>query len=97
MEQVSKTFNSSENVAIHVQSPLVKSRKIEELLKSKQKTTKVGYDAILQSVASEPTKAQSRWCDELSMPGIQWQTYYRIPFCCTIQTKLRSFQYKIYH
>ena len=69
---------------------IVKSLKIEELLKSKQKTTKVAYNAILQSVASEPTKAQTRWCDELSIPDIEWKTYYRIPFCCTVQTKLQS-------
>ena len=51
----------------------------------------------MQSMATEPTKAQSRWCDELSMPNIEWKTYYCIPFCCTVQTKLQSFQYKIYH
>lgn len=75
----------------------VKSLKIEELLKSKQKTTKVTYNAILQSVASKPIKAQRRWCDELSIPNIKWETYYCIPFNCTVQTKLQSFQYKIFH
>ena len=29
--------------------------------------------------------------EELSMPNIEWKTYYYIPFCCTVQTKLQSF------
>ena len=67
---------------------IVKSLKIEELLnQNKKKTTKIAYNAILQSVAFEPTKkAQRRWCGEVCMPDIEWKTSYRIPFCCTVQT-----------
>ena len=31
------------------------------------------------------------------LPNIDWKSTHKIPFSCTIQTKLQSFQYKIFH
>ena len=31
------------------------------------------------------------------LPNIDWKSTYKLPFSCTVQTKLQSFQYRILH
>ena len=42
-------------------------------------------------------KVQGKWNNLLSSPVEDWSTYYNIPFSCTSASKLRSFQYRIFH
>ena len=76
----------------------VSSKKLEEIF-TKKKCTKITYSAILQTVASKPRKTRSRWTMDPSgyLPNIDWKSTYKIPFYCTVQTKLKSFQYRILH
>ena len=76
----------------------VSSKKLEEIF-TKKKCTKITYSAILQTVGSKPKKTQSRWSMDLSryLPNIDWKSAYKLPFSCTVQTKLQSFQYRILH
>ena len=76
----------------------VSSKKLEEIF-TKKKYTKITYSAILQTVAAKPKKTQSRWFMDLSryLPNTDWKSTYKIPFSCTVQTKLQSFQYRILH
>ena len=55
------------------------------------------YDTLRKSIAIQPTKVQRKWNNHLSSPVEDWSTYYSIPFLCTRASKLRSFQYRIFH
>ena len=76
--------------------PVVKSQNIERLFKS-QKVTSFTYDTLRKSVATQPTRVQRKWNKHLPSPIKDWSTYYSIPFLCTSASKLRSFQYRIFH
>ena len=75
---------------------VVKSQNIERLFRT-QKVTSFTYDALRKLVAIQPTKVQRKWNNFLSSPVEDWSTYYNIPFSCTSASKLRSFQYRIFH
>ena len=75
---------------------VVKSQNIERLFRT-QKVTSFTYDALRKLVAIQPTKVQRKWNNLLSSPVEDWSTYYNIPFSCTSASKLRSFQYRIFH
>ena len=55
------------------------------------------YDILRKSVATQPTRVQRKWNNFLLSPVEDWSTYYSIPFLCTSASKLRSFQYRIFH
>ena len=76
--------------------PVVKSQNVERLFKT-TKVTSFTYDILRKSVAIQPTKVQRKWNKNLPSPVEDWSTYYRIPFLCTSTSKLRSFQYRIFH
>ena len=76
--------------------PVVKSQNIQRLFKTK-KVTSFAYDILRKSVAIQPTKVQRKWNKHLPSPVEDWCTYYRIPFLGTSTSKLRSFQYRIFH
>ena len=59
--------------------------------------TSFTYDALRKLVAIQPTKVQRKWNNLLSSPVEDWSTYYNIPFSCKSASKLRSFQYRIFH
>ena len=75
---------------------VVKSENIERLFKTK-KVTSFTYDSLRKSVATQPTRVQRKWNKLLPSPVEDWSTYYSIPFLCTSASKLRSFQYRIFH
>ena len=75
---------------------VVKSENIEKLFKTK-KVTSFTYDILRKSVATQPTRVQRKWNKLLPSPVEDRSTYYSIPFLCTSASKLRSFQYKIFH
>ena len=75
----------------------VKSQNIERLLGT-QKVTSFTYDTLRKSIAIQPTKVQRKWNNLLSSSPVKdWSTYDSIPFLCTRASKLRSFQYRIFH
>ena len=76
--------------------PLVKSQNIERLLGT-QRVTSFTYDTLRKLIAIQPTKVQRKWNNLLSCPVEDWSTYYSIPFLCKRASKLRSFQYRIFH
>ena len=75
---------------------MVKSPNIERLFKT-QRVTSFAYDTLLKPVAIQPIGGQRKWNNHLSFPIEDWSTYYNIPFLCTSASKLRSFQYRIFH
>ena len=75
---------------------MVKSENIERLFKTK-KVTSFTYDILRKSVATQPTRVQRKWNKLLPFPVEDWSIYYSSPFLCTSASKLRSFQYKIFH
>ena len=75
---------------------VVKPENIEILFKTK-KVTSFTYDSLRKSVATQPTRVQRKWDKLLPSPVEDWSNYYSIPFLCTSASKLRSFQYRIFH
>ena len=76
--------------------PAVKSQNIERIFRT-QKVTSFTYNTLRRSVAIQPTKVQRKWNNHLLSPVEDWSTYCSIPFLCTSDSKLRSFQYRIFH
>ena len=76
--------------------PVVKSQNIERLFKT-QKVTSFTYDTLRKLVATQPTRVQRKWNKHLPSPIEDWSSYYSIPLLCTSASKLRSFQYRIFH
>ena len=76
--------------------PVVKSQNIERLFKT-QKVTSFTYDTWRKSVATQPTRVQRKWNEHLPSPIEDWSTCYSIPYLCTSASKLRSFQYRLFH
>ena len=56
------------------------------------KPNKLLYRTHLKRNKQILNKAENKWND--SYPDIEWSKIYMIPFLCTIDTKLRAFQYK---
>lgn len=72
----------------------VSSKQLEDIVKAK-KTVKFAYNSILQTIVRKPQIIQNKWSHDLSCQIEDWSSLFQIPFSCTIQTKLQSFQYKI--
>ena len=75
---------------------VISSKYTESLFKTKR-VTSFAYDALRKSVAIQPTHVQQKW--EKLFPSIvrDWSASYSTPFLCTSSSKLRSFQYRIFH
>ena len=59
-------------------------------------TSKTIYKHLVNTKKVEPT-AQERWSQEFKIKSDEWKIIYNMPKLCTIETRLRSFQYKILH
>ena len=46
-----------------------------------------------------PVKSQGKWLSEdiISNVQVNWENTYKLPFLCTVETKLRVFQFKFIH
>ena len=61
---------------------------------------KVAYKMLIKQIASIPHKSQSKWlsdCNSQSVNYIDWRSSYSLPFLCTRESKLRTFQFKFLH
>ena len=71
---------------------------VKNLFESK-KTVKYIYKMFIEKKAAIPKKSQEKWYTII--PELKdnvkkgWSAYYRVTTTCTIEAKLRSFQYKI--
>ncbi len=59
-----------------------------------KKPNKLLYNIQIESMRLNELKCSSKWETELEKRDIQWKTIFTIPYTCTINTKLRAFQYK---
>ena len=60
---------------------------------------KEAYKLIVQRITSTPDKSQSKWianCENYENL-IKWDKSYVLPFYCTKETKLQTFQFKLLH
>ena len=71
---------------------------LRKLLKSPKISKKV-YKILIDRKASTPFKSQDKWklaCGEINK-DIEWNKAYILPFQCTKDTNLQSFQFKLLH
>jgi len=57
------------------------------------------YKLIVKGITSLPDKSQSKWiadCENYEN-SIEWDKSYILPFYCTKETKLQTFQFKLLH
>ena len=70
----------------------------DNLLSSKN-VCKLIYQSIVKRKATMPMKSQGKWLSEdiISNVQVNWENTYKLPFLCTVETKLRVFQFKFIH
>ncbi len=61
---------------------------------SSKKTNKPLYNIQIESMRLTTLKHKVKWEDELDNRNIEWKSIFSLPYICTINTKLREFQYK---
>lgn len=57
------------------------------------------YKSIVKRIATTPSNSQEKWLNDCENYEhlIQWDKSYILPFFCTKETKLQSFQFKLLH
>ena len=57
------------------------------------------YKLIVKGITSTPDKSQSKWVADCRNYEhlIKWDKSYILPFYCTKETKLQTFQFKLLH
>ena len=71
----------------------------ESLLGSKD-FCKLAYTILIERHASLPQRNQSKWKSDFQAHGaemIDWSKSYSLPFPCTRESKLQTFQFKLLH
>ena len=60
---------------------------------------KEAYKLIVKRISSTPAKSQTKWITDCGnyANSIKWDKSYNLPFCCTRETKLQTFQFKLLH
>jgi len=60
---------------------------------------KDAYKLIVKGISSTPTKSQGKWIADCEAYEnvINWNESYLLPFCCTKESKLQTFQFKFLH
>jgi len=58
-----------------------------------------GDKLIVKGINSAPNKRQSKWIVECKKYEnlMKWDKSYILPFCCTKETKLQTFHFKLLH
>lgn len=70
-----------------------------QMLLSSSSFCKEAYKLIVKGITSTPDKSQSKWmadCENYENL-IKWDKSYMLPFYCTKETKLQTFQFKLLH
>ena len=57
------------------------------------------YKSLIKEISSTPTKSQEKWISDCNIDekSINWNHSYILPFRCTRETRLRTFQFKLLH
>ena len=57
------------------------------------------YKSVKKEISSTPTKSQEKWMSDCNIDekSINWNHSYILPFRCTRETRLRTFQFKLLH
>ena len=57
------------------------------------------YKSLIKKISSTPTKSQEKWIADCNIDenSIHWKHSYILPFHCTRETRLRTFQFKLLH
>ena len=60
---------------------------------------KEAYKLIVKKISSTPAKSQTKWITDCRnyANSIKWNKSYNLPFYCTRETKLQTFQFKLLH
>ena len=60
---------------------------------------KEAYKLIVKGITSTPAKSQRKWISDCGIyeNSIKWDESYILPFYCTRETKLLTFQFKLIH
>ena len=68
-------------------------------LTSSSNICKEAYQLIIKRITSTPTKSQRKWITDCEnyQSSIEWDKSYILPFFCTKETKLQTFQFKLLH
>ena len=66
---------------------------IEQLLKTKH-SNKYLYNLQLSKEIIINNRSEAKWDNELNRENAEWNKIYMVPIICTIDIKLREFQYK---
>ena len=65
-------------------------------LNAAKKVPKHAYEIL--NMTHLPEKRYEYWNNQITVPGnIDWEKVHKVNFACTIDTKLRSFYFKIFH
>ena len=70
----------------------------ENLFSSKKVCEKI-YQSIVKRKTSSPVKSQGKWLAKDIFLNVQvnWENTFQLPFVCTLETKLRVFQFTFLH
>ena len=60
---------------------------------------KEAYKLIVKKISSTPANSQTKWITDCGncANSIKWDKSYNLPFYCTRETKLQTFQFKLLH
>ena len=60
---------------------------------------KEAYKLIVKKISSRPANSQTKWITDCGnyANSIKWEKSYNLPFYCTRETKLQTFQFKLLH
>ena len=63
----------------------------------KTKCTKFFYEALVNRKSNETIHSQEKWKNILDVKDLVWKKVYKLAMSCTIDNRLKNFQYKLLH
>jgi len=66
-------------------------------IKENTKVCKYVYKTLIKQKLPNEIKVQTKWATQLTYENINWKEIYLLPIKLTIDTKLREFQFKLFH
>ena len=69
-------------------------------LNSTNKPSQAAYKILIDKKCTRPEKSQQKWirdCELVDVEDLDWESIYLLPRICTLNTKLRNFQFKFLH
>ena len=63
----------------------------------KTKCTKFFYEALVNGKITETIHSQEKWKNIIDVKDLEWKKVYKLAMSCTIDNRLKNFQYKLLH